>query len=172
MNAATSRKTLPDHQEALLKLISSNIPVSNIQIILGMNERTVRREIARLCKEFDLDYAPPAEGGRGVFIPRTEPSTTRLRVALYNWLTSFREAFTPQLTDRELAIATGMNVRAVRHAMNRPYTHDWTLTEISRAAASMGMTLETLLEDCLTRAPSSLPKLAGKTLLRPRILEI
>lgn len=158
------------NKDLLLELIRKNIPLANMAIILGAQEVVLRREIPRLCSEYGLTY-DEGRGGKGKFVSRTTPESYQVRASLSYWLLSYRHAFSPELTPREMAIAAGMTNREVLRAMNRPYDHNWTLAQMSRFSRALGMPLESLMIACTTPPGQVQPSLDLTKVVAPTNLD-
>lgn len=158
--------------ENLLPLVRRNYSIVLMARMFGYHEQTVRRVVREICVKHGLTHTPE-EGGRGNHISATTPETYRLRVNLHNWVVAYREHWPMRLTDRQIATTTGMTSRGVKRVENRPHDHDWSISQIARLATAVGMTVEQLLLDCVTRNSSSLqlPQLKDFSPIHPTQLD-
>lgn len=129
------------------------VPLENILRMEGITDRTARGVIAELEKEHGIRYIDTPGARVGQAIPfGLSPSTNRLRANLANELyrvTNSHNQF--GFKGREdAAQAVGLNPRQQIRAENKPFGHDWTLSQIERLARTLGEDPWEFLLKCTT----------------------
>lgn len=142
-------------KERVRKLITqpNPLPLSHIMAMEGMTERPLRQLIKEIEREEGIEYiGTPACKGEGSPPPGLTEATSRLRSNLANELyriTNPHNAF--GIIGREdAAPLVGLNPRQQIRAENKPFTHDWTLSQIERLARTLGEDPWEFLLKCLS----------------------
>lgn len=143
-----------NRRERIITYMQQDPPVTlcGIATMEGMAERACRLLIKEIEAETGLTY-----GGSGV---RRDPdelphglsaATNALRSYLAGELYTLREKGNrgKSYSRAELAPLIGLNPRSQIRAVNKPFTHDWKLSEIERLAWAMGRDPLELLTACL-----------------------
>ena len=86
---------------------------------LGMNHRYVQQRLKA------LGIKAGSSGDR----PHLSDLTAKLRIVLGDILTELANS------RKNISELTGLNKREIHNAMNRPWQHDWTLSQIERTLA-------------------------------------
>ena len=149
MPEALQRDPIADNSK-FVALIRANATITTIMRVTGLAEPTIRRRIRTL----NLTYAPETSK-RGTFNTRFDEAaasaTFRFRFNVLQWLSAYQEHFEPALNNSELSRATGLTTREIARFSERPYDHDWRLTQLARLARALGMTFLNLMTDCSTK---------------------
>lgn len=154
----------------LLRLIEANTPLKLIAQSLGMHETSTGLKVRTLVAKLGLTYNPQA-AGHGNHVSVTTLATYQLRVNFYNWVTAYREHWPVEPSIPQMSRVLGISTRSVKRICNRPYDHDWTITQISRLAIAVGMTVESLLLDCAGKVRIRLPSLIDLTPIHPEQMD-
>lgn len=144
-----------ERRERILKFVTSAEPVAfrNIMRIEGVSDSFLRKLITELEAEHGFKYFGTSASRVGDQPPvgLTE-ATFRFRSRLANEL--YKVAENPgkygMANRAELASKIGMNSRTQNRAMNNPYDHDWTVSQIERLARLMGEEPWVFLQKCLS----------------------
>jgi hypothetical protein len=129
------------------------VPLTNIAAMEGMAERACRAIIKEIEAESGFEYRGAGTRRDNAELPfGLSSSTHRLRSHLAGELYSFREKGNrgKPFTRNQLAPLIGLNTRQQIRAENKPFTHDWTLSEIERLARELGRDPLEFLLTCLT----------------------
>ena len=132
-----------DRNQRAIELLQQGRPINAICKILGMEYETGRRICNDLIRQHKIDYQPQN------FEQKLPQDTHLLRHNLSTALYNYRE----NTHWGVVSMTTGLPNRDQHNAIERPYKHDWTITEISRLAAAQGDTFRNLmLKSLLTPA--------------------
>lgn len=142
-------------RQRILGYVTSDEPLAfrNIMRMEGVSDSFLRHLIKELEAEHGFKYFGTAASRVGDQPPvgLTE-ATFRFRSRLANEL--YKVADQPEkygLKGRtELAGRIGMNSRTQNRALNNPYDHDWTLSQIERLARLMGEEPWAFHQKCLS----------------------
>ena len=129
------------------------LPLPTICEIEGMHPRSARALIKEIETEHNLNYmgvhsrAPKDQMPYGL-----TQATHRLRQKLADNLYMLRERGkdSSHYSPNEVAARIGLHSRAQLKAKERPFAHDWKLSEIERLARELGRDPQELLLSCLT----------------------
>lgn len=99
--------------------------------------------MVQTARKHGLEYKPHKMSGSTETPGLTnESKTVRARLG--------DELYKLELSPGEAALSTGVPLKAQKLARDRPFNHDWTLSQIERLARARGMTFrELLLKACL-----------------------
>ena len=139
----------------ILGYIQQDPPVSLAGIAEreGMTNRSVRHIIKELDEEHGLGYMEQRVRKPADAMPYGLTSVTlRLRQKLGDQLYLLRERGNDSEGQgrNNVAQLVGMNTRQQIRAEQRPFNHDWTLSQIERLARELGRDPRELLMSCLT----------------------
>lgn len=142
-------------RERILTYITQDppVPLANICVMEGMAERACRALIKSLEQEHSVDYFSTGTRRDPDEMPYGLTDATRhLRQRLADCLYQLRERGNdgnPSYGRSQLCPRVGLNIRQQRRAENKPFAHDWKLSEIERLAREIGRDPVELLLSCL-----------------------
>lgn len=172
MNLDVAEEQPTEADRRFFHLVEINTPLLTIQRITGIKSPTV---LQRRIRETGLNYTPTA-GGKGHYVSsfneKTLADTFRFRINMANWLHAYADGWDSALTTEQLVYATGLGSRALKRLRERPHDHDFTLTQLSRFAALLGMSFSDLVMDCTSRSGLSLPQIDATKAIHPSKIEI
>lgn len=127
--------------------------VRRIREVEGINDRTARNIIHEIEAEKGIEYK-----GIGTRDPRDTmpfgltPSTLRLRQKLGDlvYLLTERGRESDRLGRHRVGPKIGLNSREQIRAEQRPFNHDWTLSQIERLARELNRDPVEMMLSCLT----------------------
>jgi hypothetical protein len=125
---ASSYECSLDHK--LRVLVADGFTVSECANKLGLNEQVTRRKLQELCLQ-------PVRYSTRIPIGLSNHSY-RLRTELGCIVTDLLET----RTERQVSEITGLNRREISRAKDRPYNHDWKLSQIERTLGCVGRNLD------------------------------
>jgi len=129
------------------------IPLTEIMHIEGMSSRACRDIILELDNEFQLGYMQrKLRRGRDDLPHGLTQATARLRQRLGDNLYLLTERGDNSEYQGRYAVSPliGMNNREQLRAEQRPFNHDWTLSQIERLARQLNREPREFLLSCLT----------------------
>jgi hypothetical protein len=113
-------------------------PIREIAAREGSTARYIRCLVKRLEREHGITYRGWGLSYKAQLSDESYQLRSRLADHLYNLL--------EQAESRaEVAILIGLNNREQLRAINRPFTHDWTLSQIERLGQALGYRLGKLV---------------------------
>lgn len=130
------------------------LPLPTIIKMEGMHDRSCRVIVKELDAEHELGYM--ANQLRRPYkddMPHgLTTATSRFRMKLGNYVYMLRErgSDADSLSRGEVASKIGLNNRQQLRAENRPFNHDWTLSQIERLAREHGENPMEFMLKCLT----------------------
>jgi len=130
------------------------MPMATIMEVEGMTNRSVRSIIKELEVEHGFDYLSQRLRKASDAMPHgLSPATLPLRQRLGDQLYLLRQrGQNSEIQGRNsVAPQLGMNNREQIRAEQRPFNHDWKLSQIERLARELGRDPRELLMSCLTR---------------------
>lgn len=129
------------------------VPLKNIAAMEGMHERACRVAIKEIEAEHGIDYMNNGSKKTADTMPYGLTSATqRLRGRLGDHVYLVRNRGNENSTfgRNQVAPRIGLNNRQQLAAEQRPFTHDWTLSQIERLAREVGENPVEFLLKCLT----------------------
>lgn len=155
-SAQTVSDDARQRRERLLGYITQDppIPLPSIIEMEGTTNRYTRVLIKELEAEHGIDYLSQKFRKPKDAIPfGLSPATLRLRQYLGDQLFLLRQrGHNSEAQGRNnVAPQLGMNTREQSRAEQRPFNHDWKLSQIERLARELGRDPRELLMSCLTR---------------------
>lgn len=117
-----------ERNQRAIDMLKQGRPVPAICKILGMEKETGRRICNDLIEKHGIDYQPQS------FEEKLPADTHLLRHNLSTALYNHREINHWGL----ISMQTGLTNRQQHQAIDRPYTHDWSISQISRLANAQG----------------------------------
>jgi hypothetical protein len=130
------------------------VPFKTILALEGMHDRSCRGIIWELEAELGIKYfgTPAAKGTKDAMPYGLTMATAGLRGKLADNLYQLRMRGKNhgQSGRNEVAPRVGLNSRQQLRAEERPFAHDWTLSQIERLARELGRDPRELLLSCLT----------------------
>ncbi len=130
------------------------MPMATIMEVEGMTNRSVRSIIKELEVEHGIDYlSQKLRKARDAMPHGLSPATLPLRQRLGDqlYLLHQRGQNSEAQGRNSVAPQLGMNNREQIRAEQRPFNHDWKLSQIERLARELGRDPRELLMSCLTR---------------------
>lgn len=130
------------------------VPLGTIMQMEGLTNRSLRTIIKELEDEHGIDYlSQNLRVARDAMPYGLTPATLTLRQRLGDQLYLLRERGQNSEVQGRNSVAPqlGMNTRQQLKAEQRPFNHDWTLSQIERLAQQLGRDPRELLISCLTR---------------------
>lgn len=120
----------------------------------GMNDRALRGIIWDLEAELGIKYldTPASKGVKGELPYGLTSATAQLRGKLADSVYQLRMRGKDhgEAGRNELAPRIGLNARQQKRAEERPFAHDWSLSQIERLARELGRDPREFLLSCLT----------------------
>jgi hypothetical protein len=119
----------------------SPVPLGHIAKLEGMHERAVRDIVKELETEHNIEYMNVAsKASPDTLAPGLTTATSALRMNLGTELYTLRERGndSADFARNEIAPRVGLNPRQQARAEQRPFNHDWTLSQIERLAKERG----------------------------------
>jgi hypothetical protein len=130
------------------------VPYKTILALEGMHDRACRGIIWELEAELGIKYlgTPASKGAKDELPYGLTAATAQLRGKLADNLYQLRMRGKDhsQSGRNELAPQIGLNARQQLRAEERPFAHDWTLSQIERLARALGRDPREFLLQCLT----------------------
>ena len=130
------------------------MPLATILEVEGMTNRSVRTIIKELEVEHGIDYLSQRLRKPREAMPHgLTPATLTLRQRLGDQLYLLRERGQNSEAQGRYTVAPqlGMNNREQIRAEQRPFNHDWKLSQIERLARELGRDPRELIMSCLNR---------------------
>lgn len=124
----------------------SSAQIADLEGIREDNASTERREIA---KEEGLPLPKRTRGSQPPLASGVMEVSSLVRSYLKMQLEDLKALYAPE----DLQVLTGLNPSAQNAACRNPYTHNWTIGQLSRVAAVKGITFEQLMRDALNHKP-------------------
>ena|SRR3990167_538332 len=132
------------------KFLRENLPVKHIASLEGMDYDNCRLYCNRLAADQGIDYKPNTSETAPVFAPGLNPTNRQFRAGIADVLYQLRHPNTRDRTsDVELGRLTGIPPRAQSRAIQRPFNHDWTLSQMTRLAESSELDFTKMMLRCL-----------------------
>lgn len=159
MPSSVSKQMIQDgaqrRRERILGYIQQDppVPISAILEMEGLSNRSARVIIKELQAEHGIDYLSHRLRKAKDAMPfGLSPATLRLRQKLGDNLYLLRERGNNSEVQGRNSVAPqlGMNNREQIRAEQRPFNHDWKLSQIERLARELGRDPRELLLACLT----------------------
>lgn len=130
------------------------VPYNQIKLMEGMHDRACRQIIKELEAEHGLDYlgTPAAKTPKDALPYGLTTATAHLRGRLGDHLYQLRQRGNnhDNFGRNQVAPRVGLNARQQLKAEDRPFGHDWTLSQIERLARELGENPAEFLLKCLT----------------------
>lgn len=144
-----------ERRERILQYITANPPrpLAAIKIAEGMADRSLRLVIKELEQEHGIEYlGKHSRRGKNTDIPGLTNATTRFRQKLGDQLYLLRERGNDsnQYIRNAIAPQVGLNAQQQIRAEQKPFNHDWTLSQIERLAVQHGRDPVEFMLWCLT----------------------
>jgi hypothetical protein len=130
------------------------MPMAAILEVEGMTNRSARTIIKELEEEHGIDYLSQRLRNPREALPfGLTPATLTFRQRLGDQLYLLRERGQNSQAQGRYAVAPqiGMNNREQLRAEQRPFNHDWKLSQIERLARELGRDPRELIMSCLNR---------------------
>ena len=135
-------------KERVAQLMAEALPIANIAIIVGVDYGYAWK----LCREIDPDYKP-SKNQRAEHKPvRSLSESFHMRAILAELLYALLQKHSKQA----VATLTGLRIQDQKRAVNRPYTHDWSLSQMQAVAEASDVTLEQVVRTSLCSKPISI----------------
>lgn len=143
-------------RERIMGYISQEppLPMSTMTQMEGITDRTIRTIIKELEVEHGFEYLSQGFRKTKNTVPYgLTPATLRLRQMLGDQLFLLRNRGHDSTAQgrNNVAPQLGLNIREQIRAEQRPFNHDWKLSQIERLARELGRDPRELLMSCLTR---------------------
>jgi hypothetical protein len=129
------------------------MPVARIRDVEGITDRTARMLIARVQEETGVQYNglntrdPPGSMPFGL---TTASLRLRQKLGDYVYLLNQRGDKSEKIGRNRAAFRMGLNNREQIRAEQRPFNHDWKLSQIERLARELNRDPMEFLLSCLT----------------------
>jgi hypothetical protein len=143
-----------DEDEWVVDLLKDQRPVAAIAKLIGKDRDYTYSIVNRLLQARpEINYRPEADRAA----PMLGEGTRAFRAVLAGKLYALRDQVKDRLglegTDvvRAGKYATGLTRAQQKRAIERPYTHDWKLSELQRLAEATGQDVRELLAECAIR---------------------
>lgn len=138
------RSQLSERDELIIQMMELGRPVRNIAQLIGIEHDYCRKICAKLSTKAGFEYKPitPYKRTEMTSVGITE-ATRRFRGVLGDKLYLLGN------DGRQVAKLIGMTIRCQKAARQRPFNHDWTLSQIERLAAALGTDFATLMREAL-----------------------
>lgn len=124
-----------ERDDYVVTLLEAQRPLRAIYKLAGMTADFGYDVCRSLIAKHNIQYQP-VETGEPTLL---DEATRRLRGRLADKL------YTLGGTPTSIAIKTGIPPRSQKKALNAPFDYDWKLSEITRLAANLDITVEELL---------------------------
>ena len=130
------------------------VPYENIRLMEGMHDRACRQLIKKIEAEEGIVYlgTPASKKPKDALPHGLTGATARLRGKLGDHLYQLRNRGNnhDNFGRNQVAPLIGLNNRQQTRAEQRPFAHDWTLSQIERLARELGRDPVEFLTSCLT----------------------
>lgn len=142
--APAEKLKINDRDERILQMIVLGRPVRAIAQLEGLDHDYCRKICTRLAKQNGVEYKPDR------VYKRSEMATVGLTDATRRMRSHLGDRLYDLGDDsREVARAVGMTIRCLKYAKQRPFKHDWSLSQIERLASALDKDVHTLLCEAL-----------------------
>lgn len=133
---------LISRDQRIISMMKLGRPVRIIAALEGIEHDYARKLCMRLAKEEGLDYAPDNKLVRAETPPVGITDSSR----------STRRFLADKLcllgTDyQDIAKQVGITLRSQKYARQRPFNHDWTMSQIERLAAALNTDFLSLMQE-------------------------
>lgn len=128
-----------ERRARIVQYITAGAPIGTIAQIEGMDYDNCRKLCLQIAREDNLAYRPEDRQGAPIYALGIDERNAELRRRLGDTLYGYvaptpRTQRNPSMVGR----ATGIPPREQRRAWEKPFSHDWTISEITRLAESLG----------------------------------
>jgi hypothetical protein len=143
-------------KERILSFITQDppVPYNQIRLMEGMHDRACRQLIKEIEDEHGLDYlgTPASKTPKDALPYGLTSSTAHFRGRLGDHLYQLRHRGNnhDNFGRNQVAPRVGLNARQQLKAEERPFAHDWTLSQIERLARELGENPVDFMIKCLT----------------------
>lgn len=143
-HAARETRLRVAREDRLRQFIKENRPVSAIAQLESLEFNYAKLLVRKLIKAESLDYNPPkiCKTGEQEIVGLTQDSY-HFRGRLGNHLAMIKE------DSREITLKTGVLFRSIQVARDKPFNHDWTLSQIERLGRANGKTFKQIMLESL-----------------------
>lgn len=138
-NRAEQRTRLLEERDArLVGYLKANTSMGTICDREGMEYDYCRKECLKLAKKFNIAYKPgPTNPEPYGFTDESERFRSRLSDLIYGYLNHHHPL--------EVARDMGLTQNEQRQAKERPFRHNWTISQMERMAHTLGMDFRALI---------------------------
>jgi hypothetical protein len=141
------RISLNNRDARMIQMMEIGRPVRAIAQLVGLDHEYCRKICTRLMREHDLKYVPDNTMVREETAPLGISEDSR----------SFRRYLSTKLNELALqepntsnvAAITGVLQRDQKYAKQRPFHHDWTLSQMERLAAALGLDFIAMMKEAI-----------------------
>ncbi len=128
-----------ERRERIIEFIKEQLPIINIAQIEGMDFDNCRKLCMQIAREDGLPYEPEHRQAAPVYPCGIDQGNAELRRRLGDTLYGYvaptpRTQRNPSMVGRAVGIAP----RQQRRAWEKPFSHDWSISQMNRLAGTLG----------------------------------
>lgn len=138
------RSRLDERDQRMIQMMLIGYPTTAIAKLEGLDQDYCRKICAKLSKDNQIVHVQRQTTSRVEAPVGLTDASRRMRSRLADHLHELSDLLDNDL--RRVSGVVGLNLRDQKYAKERPFNHDWTLSQIERLAKGLDVNFSELLD--------------------------